>query len=121
MDSLSEFSTLALYSELSKSSTLSKDHSLRSIIKFYVTLPTAILATMAIWALIARVGSTIYIPLSVDLASILTLVGIAATFVVMLMLVSRAVDALEHEIRHLLEERHHKHEGDNPRKLIWHG
>ncbi len=118
MDSLSEFSTLALYSELSKSSPLCKDHSLVSIIKFYVTLPTAIFSTMAIWALIARVGSTIYIPLSIDLASILTLVGIAATFVVMLFLVSRAVDALEHEIRHLLEERHTKHDMNNTHRLI---
>lgn len=121
MDSLSEFSTLALYSELSKSSPISKDHSLVSIIKFYITLPTTILVTVVIWAFIARVGSMIYIPMSVDLASILTLAGIAVTFVVMLMLVSRAVDALEHEIRYLLEERHHKHGGDNPRKLIWHG
>ncbi len=120
MDSLAEFSTLALYSELSKRSTLSNDHSLVSVIKFYVTIPLTILATIAIWALIAHVGSTIYIPLGVELASALTLGGIIATFVVMLFLVSRTVDAAEQEIKHLLQERHVKHTSDTPKLIHLH-
>ncbi|MBI1279671.1 MAG: hypothetical protein GC179_16200 [Anaerolineaceae bacterium] len=118
MDSLAEFSTLALYSEVSKNALLSKDHSWVSITKFYVTLIAAVIGTIAVWALIAHVGSTIYVPLSVDLASILTLTGIASTFVIILIIVSRAVEALEHEIRYLLAARHTKHDANNNHKLI---
>ena len=120
MEGLAEFSILALYGDLSTDAPLSKDHSLTGILKFYLSLPVAIFTTMAIWALIAQLGSMIYIPLSLGLASLLTLTGIFVTFMLMLFFVSRGIDAIEQEIRSLLKARQIEHKGDNPHKLIWH-
>lgn len=118
MDGLAEFSKLAVFGYLTTHSPLSRNRSLSSIIKFYITLPTAIFATMVIWAVIAHVGSLVYFPLSVSLAVFLTLGGIAMTFVGMLIVIGFGVDSADRYIHNLLKVRHIKHDGNHPPRLL---
>lgn len=118
MDGLAEFSKLAVFGYLTSHVPLSRNRALSSIIKFYITLPTAIFATMAVWGFIARVGSTVYIPLELNVAIFLTLGGIAATFVVMLVVVGKSINSIDRHLRSLLNERYAKHDVHNPPRLL---
>jgi hypothetical protein len=118
MDGHAGFSVLALFGWLSKHSPLSREHSFVSVVKFDVTLLVSILVTVILWGAIARLGSMFYIPLSLVLAALLTIGGIAITLIILLVLVSQTADHLEQYIRNALKERHVKHEVEKPRKLL---
>ena len=120
MDGILQFSILTLFKVLSAGSPLSEDRSVRGVLKFDITLLTTLLATLVIWVGIGRIGSMIYIPLSLGLAVTLTLGGIAATLVIMFMLISHVIADVEAQINKVLSERHLKPEWDNARKPILH-
>ena len=110
MDGMIEFSILTLFGVLSTDPPECGDRSFVGVVKFYITLPTAILATIAIWTLIARIGSRIFIPIDLGLGVVLTLISILALFIAMYILISRGADTIEKYIRSALKERHDKHE-----------
>jgi hypothetical protein len=120
MDGIGAFSILTLFNVLSTHSPLSSDRSVKSVLKFDITLLVTVLITIVIWVGIARIGSTIFLPIESGLAVLLTLGGIAATSVVVLMLIAHIIDDVEKHISKVLEVRHVQTEWDNTRKPILH-
>ena len=120
MDGMFGFSILSLFNVLSTDAPLTRDRSVKGVLKFDITLLTTVLTTIVIWVGISRIGSLIFIPLDSVVAVLLTLSGIVITLLVTYRLIAYVIDDIEQHITRVLNTRHAEPQWDNTRKPIRH-
>ena len=120
MDGMFGFSILSLFNVLTTDAPLTRDRSVKGVLKFDITLVATVLTTIVIWVAISRIGSMIFIPLNSVVAVLLTLGGIAITLVVVYLLIAYIINDVEHHITEALNTRHAEPKWDNTRKPIRH-